>query len=543
MMCPALVALLLTAEEPAAAEALERGMAAFREGRYAEALPFLDQAAAAGAGYDALVALGLARGRLERLDEAAEAFDRALALDPARPEAWLERGGLRFLQRRYAEAVRDLEQALRRRDETYTRDLLASSLYLDGRSDDALACWNALGQPILRWISIGRLVHTKDRVVRRELRMAEGEVLDLEGLRESRRRLEELRVFDRVTLRPLPLGEGKADLEVALAEQHGFASSLTEFVVSTGVSAAQGRLRLRYANLGGIGVSLGGSYRFSENQPEASLFVSWPRPFGVPVRLRLAGFRGEQAYDLGEPFRIRRRGLDLGVREVLGARTTGLVLIRCRDRSSFVTEPDAPPGAIVGLGVGIERLLFQTYRQRLDVSASAFSTVRSFGSDLSYTQWDFDVAYEARLRLAENVRLEPVALAARLRVGWASSGQPVDEMYATGGSPEMDLPLRAHHLTRNGVIGASPVGRSILLVNLEWRRRLVRRPWVQLGLVLFYDGAHVGRVPGGDPVAVRHDVGCGLRIGFTGAPLLRVDYGHGLADGANAVFVGLNQVF
>ena len=37
--------------------------------------------------YDAFVARGVAQGQRRRFDEAAASFDRAIALDPARPEA------------------------------------------------------------------------------------------------------------------------------------------------------------------------------------------------------------------------------------------------------------------------------------------------------------------------------------------------------------------------------------------------------------------------------------------------------------------------
>ena len=40
-----------------------------------------------------------------------------------------------------------------------------------------------------------------------------------------------------------------------------------------------------------------------------------------------------------------------------------------------------------------------------------------------------------------------------------------------------------------------------------------------------------------------YDVGVGLRMGLPGSGILRFDFGRGLTDGKNAVFIGLNQVF
>ena len=117
---------------------------------------------------------------------------------------------------------------------------------------------------------------------------------------------------------------------------------------------------------------------------------------------------------------------------------------------------------------------------------------------------------------------------------------PVDEMFAPGGSPDMELPLRAHPQARDGVLGQTPIGRSLLLWNVEWRRRLARRAGVELGAVLFHDGARIAGAPAGR-AATLADLGAGLRLTFPGAPILRIDFGHGLTDGANAVFFGLSS--
>ena len=65
------------------------------------------------------------------------------------------------------------------------------------------------------------------------------------------------------------------------------------------------------------------SHRWQENRPETALQVQWPRPLSLPATLRLAGFRGEQAYDLGGAFDMRRRGIDLVLRHVLGGGSGG----------------------------------------------------------------------------------------------------------------------------------------------------------------------------------------------------------------------------
>jgi tetratricopeptide (TPR) repeat protein len=522
---------------------LDAGLVAFRAGRYEEAAATLAAATTATPSYEGLIALGVSLGRLERQKEARQAFDRALALDPQRPQAFVERGGLSFLERDYGNAVRDLERALALHDDAYARELLASSLYLEGRTDDALAQWNRLGQPSLRTLDVVGLVHTRDRIVRREIALEEGSVLDLDRLRRSRRQLAELGIFDRVTLRPVPREQGKADLEAALIERHGFYKGTLDFVVSTAVNAIGRRVGARYSNLGGAAVSFGGEYRWNTNRPELSLSLDVPRPFGLPAYTHLRAFRGRQNYELDGRFTRRSKGLDLDLRHVVDGRTVVALGARGRDRTFSRPEPFAPRGFISGLEAALERRLVENRAQRLDVIASAFRALPALGSDLSYTQTTLTVAYHRQLSPRdERGGLETSELAAQVHWGWGSRGLPIDEMFVPGGSAEMDYPLRGHHQMHHGILGESPIARSLQLGNLEWRRRLAQWGELQLGSVLFIDAARVARaVNSADRALV--DVGVGLRVGVRGAPVIRVDFGHGLSDGKNALFVGLGQTF
>ena len=141
------------------------------------ALLFLLLAAPDDATYDALLARAIAEGREGRTESAAQVLDRAIAMDPRRPEAWIERGGLRFLVKRYDDAIADLETALRIRDDAYARDLLASTFLLTGRNDPAIEQWNRLGKPALGKVRVAGLRHAPEPAVRREVTVEEGERL------------------------------------------------------------------------------------------------------------------------------------------------------------------------------------------------------------------------------------------------------------------------------------------------------------------------------------------------------------------------------
>jgi hypothetical protein len=369
----------------------------------------------------------------------------------------------------------------------------------------------------------------------------EGEPLALDALRESRLRLQETGAFDRVVIRPVPLGEGRADAEVVLQERHGFASSWVELVTTTAVYAIQARAALSYWDVGGEGVSVGAQYRWEQNRPEASALIRWPRPFGLGVNVRVRGFRGEELYDLGEPNRREAHGFEMRLRRVLGPATVGELSFRTADRTFSNPTPDTPEGRILGFEGGVERRLADRRRVRVDASARVFGAPTGLGSDVGFARG------EARARGLWRIApkrddLERSTLAVQLVLGLASSECPLDESFAPGASPEMELPLRGRHHVENGTFGETPLGRSLVLGNVEWRRRLWGGSGVNLGVVLFYDEAHVGSVFEGSEAAFR-DAGIGIRVGLAGSVALRLDWGHGLTDGGDALSIGLGHTF
>jgi hypothetical protein len=198
---------------------------------------------------------------------------------------------------------------------------------------------------------------------------------------------------------------------------------------------------------------------------------------------------------------------------------------------------------VVGLEAGLEARLLDTRRQRLTTALRLFGAAHAVGSDVAFVQADAEARYEAVLSRPEGRSVERTVIAARGRGGWGSDGLPIDEMYAPGISPESDLPLRAHPLTRGGALGANAMGRQVALANLELRQRVVHRPAFDVSVALFADAARVGRaIDTGQPAAYA-DAGVGLRIAFLAGPTLRVDQAWGLLDARRTLFIGLGQAF
>jgi tetratricopeptide (TPR) repeat protein len=491
--------------------------------------------------YEELVARGVAAGRLGHYAEAEEVLERAIHMAPSRPEARVELAGLRFLEKKYEDAVAGFSSALIYRPDPYAREMLAASLHLAGRTEDALKEWNRLGQPRLDAVEIKGLVHTRDRIVRRELTVFPEGVLDLGQYRETRLRLEELGIFDRIELRPVPKELGRMDLEVDVAERHGF-GDLLQVGASTVVYALRRKAVLRYYNLAGEGINLGVDYKWEKTQPHLKGSIEWPRPLGLPANLRVEGLRARPTYDLGETFTMRTRGADLSLRRVVGPGTVAQAGWRIRDRTFTVARPDTPEGTLSGYQLGLDHRIVDRRRYRLDVSLRFFQSLAALGADVAYPLGQAALRYHGFISMPDSKLMPRSAVAAQVIVGRGGSGTPLDEMFAPGAASEMDYPLRGHRHKTNGVLGAAPIGQGLDLLNLELRQRIVDRKRFALGAVAFYDGARVTTSAQGG-VRTLHDVGVGLRVAARGV-ILRLDYGRSLSrDGKNAWTAGVGQVF
>jgi hypothetical protein len=527
---------------------IEAGLRAVREGRYEDGARLLGEAPETRKRYEALVALGIARGRLGNLSGAGDALDQAVALEPSRREARVERGGLRFLQKRYAEAAHDLGLARDRHPaDVYVRDLLASTLLLAGRPEEALEEWNALDRPRLTRVDIKGLRHASDAWVRRELTVAEARTLEVDQFRESRLRLEETGMFESVRLRALPVQEGEVMLEVDLLERHGF-GLLPEVVIRGAVDLARKRVRAHYDNLMGSGLRLSGEYRWERTQPTVALGLEMPRPFGLPANVHLEARRSRPMYDLDDlgdasAFTLRTSGLDASLRRVVSPRTVAEIGFRLRDRNFTIETPDTPEGRILGFHALVDRRILDAWRHRLDASVQAFHTAGALGSEVSFAELRVRSGASLFLRPPEPVPVQKSVLAAQLNWGWGSDGMPLDQMFSPGAASDMVYPLRAHRQKRGGVLGRAPLGRSLSLVNAEMRQRLLNRKDLQIGAVAFYDGGRIGRSAPAAKVTVLHDVGLGLRFGLRRTVVLRFDYAYSLTDGKNSLTAGVGQVF
>jgi hypothetical protein len=182
------------------------------------------------------------------------------------------------------------------------------------------------------------------------------------------------------------------------------------------------------------------------------------------------------------------------------------------------------------VGVAVEHRLFN---DRIGVTASATNWMAVAGGPAFPT-----ASVVAAFRSSD----EPVGFVALARGGadWAGVAAPLALWSGAGEGRARTGLLRAHPLLDDNVIAGPIFGRSVYSVNLEAQRWFSKPSLLRIGVAAFTDMAKAShRVEAARGKAFQVDAGAGLRLRLPGREAtLRVDYGRGLRDGADAVTIG-----
>lgn len=124
-------------------------------------------------------------------------------------------------------------------------------------------------------IDISGNTRTKDKVIRREFRLAEGDAFDAVAARQTRQRLQDLGYFNGVTVRPVPgTGADKAIVETVVDEK-----ATGELTLGGGYSTDAGALinvGLRERNFVGTGIDAGINGILAQRSSQVDLSITDP---------------------------------------------------------------------------------------------------------------------------------------------------------------------------------------------------------------------------------------------------------------------------
>jgi outer membrane protein insertion porin family len=129
----------------------------------------------------------------------------------------------------------------------------------------------------IRWIHVSGNNKTRDYVIRREMRILEGDLFDQKKIDESMRFVRRMGFFNTVDIKPVKVGDDIADIYVNVEE--GAAGSLSAGASFSSVSGLVGTLQLSLGNFSGRGQRLNLNLETGAETSTYSVSFSEPRLF------------------------------------------------------------------------------------------------------------------------------------------------------------------------------------------------------------------------------------------------------------------------
>jgi predicted double-glycine peptidase len=451
-----------------------------------------------------------------------------------------ELAAVRFAERRWPEASALAQQAVARDPEDgYAWDVLASSRFIQNDLAGALRAWNQIGKPRVDSVRIEGLERTKYALVAEVLDLPSSALLTEARFLRAERRLAQMPDRRSARIGFTPQIDGFARVDVAVAERRSRPRGRIEWAAAGMQVVLDREVEVSVPGWRGDGDLWTGSWRWWDHRPRVAVSFATPRVGTLPGVWRVEGSWEAQTYGIGGG-----RETKPTVREEHthgGVATTDWIHGNLRYELTAGLDSWNGVRRAVSVGALLDR---RWARDRLSVAADARvgmplttdPAFRSAGLRVTFRSLTADTL---RPVSAESVGpgsvfvltggFDAVSAAAPLAL-WPGAGE---------GRARRPL-LRAHPLLVDGVISGPMFGERLAYANAEAQQWFEKPLLVRIGLAAFADVAHVWRPlsPAAGP-PFQGDVGLGLRLKAPGRRgILRIDFGRGLRDGADALTLG-----
>jgi predicted double-glycine peptidase len=450
-----------------------------------------------------------------------------------------ELAAVRFAERRWQEATALAQQAVARDPKDgYAWEVLASSLFIQDDLPGALRAWNQVGKPRIDSVRIDGLERTRYALVTEALDLRSNTLLTAESFLRAERRLAQLpdRASARISF--APQSDGFASIDVAIAERPSRPRGRIEWAAVAMQVAVDRELEISVPGWRGQGDLWTGSWRWWDHRPRIAFSFATPHAGTLPGVLRVEGSWEVQTY--GFP------GGRANAPTLRQERAHGAVAIadwlNGNLRYEVTAALDSWNGARRTASVGA--LLDRRWaRDRLSIAADATVGMaltmdpgfRSAGLRVTFRPSTRDRHRPGNVESGGSVG----ALVLTSGINAVSAAAPLALWPGAGEGHARRALLRAHPLLVDGVISGPMFGERLAYANAEARHWFEKPLLVRIGVAAFTDVARVWRPLSstGNPFQV--DVGFGLRLRVPGRQgILRVDYGRGIRDGADALTFG-----
>ena len=457
----------------------------------------------------ALVQIGVDLALAGSLDAAKEHLAAAAAWCPTSSAPVREMAALEFRRERWSAAADLAAQAVRRDPlDRFGWKLLATSRFLGGKRQEALAAWNKIDEPRLDLVQIDGFSRTPSRVVYEYLGEESGTMLTPERLRRVQRRIEALAAVQASRVSYLPLSGGTAQLQVNVVERPALSSPRSLFLQSALRAVSERAIGGDAFGLAPSGDAVRLFGQWQPNRSRGTLSASAPHFLTLPGIVTVEATWDEQSYRIppirieSAPLRERRERASLSLDHWWAADTRAAVTV--------ATDHWSSRGSYASLSGDVEQRLLADH-----VALSGHAA--GWWSGMTAPFYAASVRCSARTRTTSDrprVRLEA-------SYDFASVRAPLALWSGAGTGPGRALLLRAHPLISDGVIEGTVFGRQLLAGSVQAETPIARLGLAKLGAAAFVDAAKVLAPTRGGAVV---DVGVGLRLRLPGLKsALRLD--------------------
>ncbi len=395
------------------------------------------------------------------------------------------------------------------------------------------------GQQVqVRRITIAGNLKTRDKVVRREIRVGEQEILNTTALRRSFERLNNLNFFESVEIAPATVQPNQVDLEVRVKEK-----PTGTFSVGGGYSSVDGLVGLvevTQGNLFGRGQLLRLNAQLGGETSTYSLTFRDPYFLDLPVSASVSIFNQEREFD---SYTEQRKGVALIFGKSFTEYVSGSVGYSFQQLETFDLQTDAT-GEIIAPPLVQEQAGTSTtseIRLTLGRDSRDYFLAPTRGSRhslaVSYAGTVLGGSNDFYKAVADSVTFFPVGwgtvVSVRGRMGYAhfievNGTLPVSERFFVGG---IDT-VRGFDFGEAGPIEDGEVvgGNKELIFNLEYVFPLV--PQAKIRGVLFFDAGRAFDFGESMKLSeLRTSAGAGIRLYLPIGPI-RIEWGYNLSPEA-----------
>jgi len=497
---------------------------------------------------------GMALMRLNRWQEAREAFASGIEKSPRDTRFLVERAGAEYRLKDFPAAKSDLRAALRfQPKDQYTLDFLGTIYLLEGNVEAALKYWNNEEKPRLVRVTLSPKPQLKEELISRALAFNAPQVLELGAFRTTKARLANLGVFPQVRLELNPAGDSDYEAVLHLNERGGWEYSRWSGAISLLSGVPYQTVYPEWYNIGHRAINFASMVRWDSQKRRAYASLTVPIGHEADRVVEIFVDGRDENWNLSQTFsgstapitdlNLRRIEAGIELHSVVNGNwswTAGAGVVGRSFRNGDMTasvggSPFFTSSTSLEASAGVKRAIWMVPERRFTLTGSLESR---FGRGFKGNLGPFGSAGGSiRADWLPHAKGEVDAFHLNVRGSNLFGSVPLDQLFELGLDRDSELWLRGHGATTDGRKGRAPLGRRYVLINSDYDRQLYDGGFFRVLAGPFVD---MGKITD-DPAAFGDarwlvDTGVQVKLRVLGSVAVVLSYGRDLRNGRGTFF-------